>query len=156
MVSGAATTDVAGMMGDESVCRRVRRTALGDVDRVRQEVDDTLEDSRAPRTLPGRLTISLPLRTPAKPRESAIAGFEGAAYDNQCFWTTGAFWAEATVKVYGIAYHIEYATKAKNDPFDRTDFQTSMLEKRMGGVSARTVANVGAAELTAGAAGRFR
>ncbi len=49
-----------------------------------------------------------------------IAGFEGAAYDNYYFWTTGAFVAEAGVELYGIKYHITGATKAKNDPLDKT------------------------------------
>ena len=49
-----------------------------------------------------------------------IAGFEGAAYDRKYFWTTGALWAELGVETGGRLYHVSGATKARNDPFDRT------------------------------------
>jgi RHS repeat-associated protein len=49
-----------------------------------------------------------------------IAGFEGAAYDQNYFWTTGAIWAEASVKIFGVIYHVRGATKAKDDPWDKT------------------------------------
>jgi hypothetical protein len=49
-----------------------------------------------------------------------IAGFEGAAYDQEYFWTTGAIWAETAVEDFGILYHLSGKTEAKNDPFDLT------------------------------------
>lgn len=45
-----------------------------------------------------------------------IAGFQGAAYDEKYFWTTGA------VKAAGLYYHLTGDTDAQNDPFDRTGF----------------------------------
>ena len=51
-----------------------------------------------------------------------VAGFQGAAYDEKFFWTTGFIWAEASVKLAGIAYHLFGRTKSKDDPFDRTGF----------------------------------
>jgi RHS repeat-associated protein len=52
-----------------------------------------------------------------------VAGFQGAAYDQKYFWTTGAIWAETAVKGFGILYHIiPGQSKAVNDPFDRTGF----------------------------------
>ena len=49
-----------------------------------------------------------------------IAGFEGAAYDQNYFWTTGALTAQASVEIYGVIYHLRGATKAKDDPWDKT------------------------------------
>jgi RHS repeat-associated protein len=49
-----------------------------------------------------------------------IAGFEGAAYDQNYFWTTGGLTAQASVEVWGIAYHMSGRTKAHTDPFDTT------------------------------------
>lgn len=47
-----------------------------------------------------------------------IAGFEGYAYDYKYF--LGAPFAQTAVEGGGIAFHLAGATKAKNDPFDRT------------------------------------
>jgi RHS repeat-associated protein len=51
-----------------------------------------------------------------------VAGFQGAAYDDAFYWTTGFIWAETAVKGAGILYHITGRTKAVNDPWDRTGF----------------------------------
>jgi hypothetical protein len=47
-----------------------------------------------------------------------IAGFQGAAYDK--VFEGGAPVAEKMVEAGGIYYHITGATKAKNDPLDKT------------------------------------
>ena len=48
-----------------------------------------------------------------------VAGFQGAAYDSDFFWTAG--WrAEMLVEGAGIAYHLAGKTKAIHDPFDAT------------------------------------
>jgi hypothetical protein len=49
-----------------------------------------------------------------------IAGFEGAAYDQYYFWTTGAVNAQTLVEGARIYYHITGQTKAPHDPFDLT------------------------------------
>jgi hypothetical protein len=49
-----------------------------------------------------------------------IAGFEGAVYDRNYFFTTGGGNAEAAVLGAGLVYHMSGNTMATNDPFDRT------------------------------------
>ena len=48
-----------------------------------------------------------------------VAGFQGAAYDREYFWTTGGR-ALMTVYAFGIGYHLTGNTKAVGDPFDLT------------------------------------
>jgi len=49
-----------------------------------------------------------------------LAGFEGASYDRNYFWTTGAIWAQLAVNIGGVGYHFQGATQAQNDPLDFT------------------------------------
>jgi hypothetical protein len=49
-----------------------------------------------------------------------VAGFQGGAYDERYFWTTGAIWAETAVKSFGLAFHLRGWTNAQNDPYDET------------------------------------
>jgi len=48
-----------------------------------------------------------------------VAGFEGASYDRMYFLTGGGN-AEVAVSLFGIAFHVNKETKAKNDPLDST------------------------------------
>lgn len=61
-----------------------------------------------------------------------IAGFEGAMYDAEYFNTTGGGNAEGAVMLGGVIYHLVGATKAKNDPLDRTGMPDIVNGERFG------------------------